>query len=114
MTDLIAWLSEVLDGDEKRAEAQAKWADGWLDPEPRFGVSHGFVGAPVRPNADQILADIKAKRAILEAHSPDPRDPDVCTTCGEPLEYTVAWPCETARLLASAYADRPGYDEAWV
>lgn len=74
----------------------------------------------------RVLAECDAKRRIVELHKSAGRlctgDPDLpeswhdyCDTCGsgEPYEYPTPWPCDTLKLLALPYADRPGYREDW-
>lgn len=69
----------------------------------------------------RVLAEVEAKRRILDEHQPvhgyDPNGP-VCSTCGEPGNLgdetaVVRWPCPTVRLLALPYADRAGYQAEW-
>jgi hypothetical protein len=61
---------------------------------------------------DYILADVAAKRRVLERHPPKD-DPTsllwVCSTCrGRPQ-----WPCPEIRDAASVFARRPGYRKEW-
>lgn len=65
-----------------------------------------------------VLADLAAKRQILAFHkihhawivtAPDHDERPVI----ECFEDGSDWPCNTVRLLALPFADRPGYDEAW-
>lgn len=115
--DIAEWLTQVWDDEERRAKAQSHWADGWLEPAPRSGPSHGYVGAPVRPTTDQIVARITADRQILALHQPESADSLFCITCaGQVIAGDLEadpWPCATVRLLALPYADRPGYREDW-
>lgn len=111
MADLVAWLTQILDEDEKRVQG-ALSAD-YLGEKPRFyGVDtgahrddwglHTFHVAPER-----VLADIAAKRAIIALHDDQHECSDLSAS---------DWPylgCQTLRLLASAYADRPGYRDEW-
>jgi len=67
-----------------------------------------------------VLADVAAKRLILAEHQPRSEraswdeDVTICATCRYDggLDW-VAYPCPTVRLLASAYASRPGYRSEW-
>jgi hypothetical protein len=55
-----------------------------------------------------VLADIAAKRRILELHQAEEgQHPDFC---GHDLREL---PCPTQQLLALPFADRPGYVEGW-
>jgi hypothetical protein len=71
------------------------------------------VGAHVyRWTPKRVLAELDAKRQILDVHQPDDvLDQPHCITCGD--WPTVPWPCRTVRLLALPYADKPGYREEW-
>jgi hypothetical protein len=63
-----------------------------------------------------VLADVAAKREILSAHDrvSGYRTDAACLSCGVNDEYPAAWPCDTVKILASAYRDRPGYREEWA
>lgn len=130
--DIAAWLTQILKEDERAARAQKASADGWLEPPPRFGPSHGYVGAPVRPKFEQIIARIEADRQILELHvgahdcveirtGTHPADWPESAPWGKPggewrhaaNEHFEDESCPTVRLLALPHADRPGYQEAW-
>lgn len=115
---LIEWLTKILDEDEENVQSEirfsnsrdrdlADWGKYVYDPiigpyggqTPQRDAATGMyiakVAAPLR-----VLADIEAKRAIVKFHQRR-----YCSDC-RPTS-----PCETVRLLASAYADRPGYRE---
>lgn len=141
MADLVAWLTQILDEDEEAAnllgdrvwfvdgegvfaeptrvedpwrEDAGEYERDW-DGDYHLQNRHTYWRRVLDPAA--VLADIAAKRAIIALHQPDGIERPVCTTCatqvvagdleGDP------WPCPTARLLASGYAARPGYDEEW-
>jgi hypothetical protein len=69
-----------------------------------------------RHDPARVLADVKAKRAIVDRHS------EVCygahegvgsvTMCRECRDQRG--PCWTLRNLASVYADHPDYDATWT
>lgn len=79
MSDLAEWLTNVLKEDKARISSPV------------------FCGGPW-PSADQMLADIAAKRAILEL-----------------MEYAYDDPTylHVVKQLGTAYAARPGYREDW-
>lgn len=60
-------------------------------------------------NPARVLAEVAAKRAILDLHQPElGQHPDFC---GHDLHQM---PCPTLMALAQPYAGRPGFDPAWV
>ena len=100
-SDLITFLRARLDEDEQ------------ID---RKYVRHGHL----------LLADIEAKRQIIDVHQ---NEDDTCRVCcreaymeeiwdgvHEHVEWrrnNEPWPCDTLRLLALPYADHPDYQEEW-
>lgn len=151
MTDLVTWLREQLDEDEEAAKRvrqpyrlyacdhghveepvlndetgeYQQWADG-EDRLPNHHNTWSLVYDPAR-----VLAEVAAKRAILELHDGEhdcrelktgvyPHDWPSAAPWGSAGE---AWrhassehfegPCPTLRLLAQPYADRPGFREEW-
>lgn len=92
-------------------------------------------GTPTSEQADfiaahdpaSVLARIAADRKILAEHAASGGKCRTC--CGEPymeefwdgetetVEWNradLAWPCPTVLLLASPYADRPGFRSEWL
>lgn len=132
MSDLIEWLRAQLDADEATAGSATSgpWSND--DPLARDGVFasaiDGFVvdcdyahmGPFAVHNATHIalhdpasvLADIAAKRAILDAYEEARsfyRDPaNLHIPAGEAHGLLTA-----LRHLTTAYADRPGFREEW-
>jgi hypothetical protein len=113
--DLVTWLRAQLDEDERVAVA-CRAADGigslcgWVEmvtDESEAGEAHAKRWSP-----DRVLAEVEAKRRIVDEHSQDDGDPGgVCPTC-----YGIApvdAPCPTVRLLALPYAGRDGWREEW-
>lgn len=151
MDELVTWLRGVLDEDERSARA-ATWTDDqvgntWRAVKStaeyeRLIVADGFEDgvAIVRPEGldpeataehialhdpAAVLADIEAKRAILDLHSAvlDGKDRPVCDYCDQLChsrsglmcdDPDAPYPCYTVKLLASAYRDRPGYRAEWA
>lgn len=138
IVDLVTWLRVQLDADERRLR---DWVTRRCDGCGCEVASRGAAGLvyclACRPGLLELepveaLADIEAKRAIIDAAErsaawePHPGLP--CTNDeahgGDPYE-----PCElhldaykhrppqvdpyVLRLLASAHAGRPGYREEW-
>lgn len=127
MDELITWLRGVLDEDERLVlmlpRAEWTWernrAATLRIGETDVDVSDVRWAAHIeRHDPASVLADIAAKRAILGLHNGDyPYDPDDgpgnYSWTARCQECHSEEPCKTLRLLASAYADRPGYLEEW-
>lgn len=125
MDDLITWLRAQLDDDGRVALGAACGAAGWRH-DLRYNVvwdgtggaaaSHmspnGTTGAHIaRWDPARVLAEIDAKRRILDLHHPVPAD-DVPGLVQCAFDSEVM-PCTHVRLLALPCADRPGYLEVW-
>lgn len=139
--DLGSWLLQQIAEDERRAKAPplaSSWHRG--DGSSEYFATHvvypldgddlederkrealGIVTqhdeAAIHIDAwdpDRVLADCDAKRRIVEWHReetlPDgvPTRTGLCDIC-----MNWSWPCDTLRLLALPYADRPGYMQEW-
>jgi hypothetical protein len=123
--DLAAWLTAVWDEQEAAAKAafsnqedpEHGWGQQGRAVTPHVGVIHEDVQRDhvVAWHPGVVLARIAADRKILALHAPEKETPKgggkpyvICGTCwGEPI-------CQTIRLLAQPYADRPGYQESWA
>lgn len=98
---LVEWLTAILDEDERVAQ---QIPDGeefpinglWVVDD--YDITQNYL---LVTSKRAVLADIAAKRAIIDRHVRD-----------DSWEY--GQPCETLRLLASAYAHRDGFDPSWV
>lgn len=115
--DIAAWLTQIWDEEEQSARfahdlaasidygiVDFQWVRFVRDALGGMVRSHSFdAGAP---SPASVLARIVADRKILALHVGGSY-PDECGLCNESL------PCETVRLLAEPYADRPGYNEQW-
>lgn len=85
--------------------------DAW-SPMPRF--EHAARHDPAR-----VLAELDAKRRILDLHQMDWRerpergigeaDDPYCVAC-----FGEGYPCATLRLFALPYADHPDYQPEWA
>jgi NADPH-dependent ferric siderophore reductase len=138
--DLVAFLREQLDADERiaRAATPGPWEQ---DPERAGSLTsaeYWYVvdcsGTPAagenaehvaRHDPARVLAEITAKRAIVDEHAPD-RHGD-CQVCADEEEFDEdsegngSWsrsakraPCRTLRLLAVPYAGVDGYRPEWA
>ncbi|MBJ6623516.1 DUF6221 family protein [Streptomyces sp. DHE17-7] len=139
MDDLVQWLRAQLDEDERTARAAggAAWEElpvsGWVHTSPLPssewqppGYDHHVASAPLAEDRAHIVAhdparvlrEIDAKRLIMECHEPwtEVRGDTICGRCGrEHIDGRPGghFPCQTMRLLALPYADRPGYRDEW-
>jgi hypothetical protein len=119
--DLLAFLNGCLDDDERQVrflERDGAWlctrCNGEMNTATRLD-EHLFADHGVREwGPARVLAEVDAKRRILDVHfwaveqvEPDEETTE-CVSCG------TAYPCQTVRLLALPFADRPGYDEDWA
>lgn len=110
MSNMVAWLTEILDTDERGWQHRIKLeGTGKAESLQMFGLRF----------PELMLADIAAKRAIVQLHretdwfSPSKLGCEICHDDPSWGPDVIEGPCATLRLLASAYADRPGYDAAW-
>jgi hypothetical protein len=156
---LVEFLAARLDEDEADALAAAKAAShaehwrGSPDGDVFEGESNGYVacgpwgselgviGAHIaRHDPARVLADVKAKRAIVELHESWPVmvqtppemtrvDPSDVTSMTFRMSQQIAWlttqeyrarfgdeppSSPMLRALASVYADHPDYDATWA
>lgn len=124
MSELVTWLRAQLDEEEtdaRRRDFHTGMCSRFLDPGGDCSCDY----------SDRVLAEVEAKRRILDLHvissrktdrppfdpytgQPQPDEYEVeCATCGWAGEDPTA-ACTTLRLLAPPYADRPGgYREEW-
>ena len=102
---ITEFLMEQLDRDEERASSGwSRMGDG------RWEYTNEGL-AVMTPRA--VLADVAAKRAIVELHRPN-AEGDLCTMCTETGPDAQGWPCDTVRLLALPYAEHPDFDPSWT
>lgn len=85
----------------------------------------GRMVKSARKRAEQTLREVEAKRRILDLHAPVPtfhHDQPQCEYCASLCHSRsglgcdspdAPYPCDTVRLLALPYADRPGYRDEW-
>ena len=73
----------------------------------------------------RVLQEIDAKRQLVKLHgrailragggAQHFDTTTVCRSCEPSYQFPeLSWPCPTLRLLASVYADRPGYRQEWA
>lgn len=136
-TTLAAWLNARLDEDYEIAygAAPSPWKEGggWdgtmsgarsvLDRhgEPTadcyYGGTYGHV---LHFDPTRVLADIEAKRRVVELHAPrESKSEDgtmVCSSCGDQgcCGHGETPPCNTLRTLALSYRDHPEWSADWL
>ncbi|MGW9399370.1 DUF6221 family protein [Streptomyces sp. NPDC055642] len=132
MTDeLTQWLRAQLDTDERIARgAGGEWMEfpgtDWVNTAPTTewrpsGSDHHVAVVVLDSDRAHIVAwdparvqrEIHAKRRILEAHGRLDVG-EFCSTCDAPsgIPGRPAG-CDTLRLLALPYVNRPGYRQEW-
>lgn len=114
---LTEWLLEQVAEDERLASDEVLRLAG-----ESFVASPFYLGdAPGNPA--RVLAECAAKRQIIELHLAGHRPgDDRCWYCqsdcrvehGEAMATWETWPCPTLRIMASVYADRPGFQPEWA
>jgi hypothetical protein len=125
--ELIAWLRHQLDKDERDAP-DIHERNCAVDQYKGF-YDECDCGWPKR-----VLAEIEAKRRILDLHSPQATGyvdgvymhgetgELQCEHCAEQChsrsglgceQPDAPWPCPTVRLVAQPYAGQPGWREEW-
>lgn len=120
MSDMVAFLRARLDEEEVDAKALNEWQDGeaWYSDAADMALWMDIDPAPAavfaRCSPARVLADVQAKRAILDLHAPEEfHDAPGEFFCRHDQRTAGIWPCPTVRLLALPYADHPDYDESW-
>lgn len=101
--DLVTWLREQIAEDERECEFNDE-PESWCDRAE--GVHY---------DSRRVLAEVTAKREIIEEHQmigSDLYDDGIvwCQTCSP----RTTGPCRTLRLLAAPYASRAGFDPSWL
>jgi hypothetical protein len=135
--DLAVWFRAQLDADEQVAAVfrnalgeVRRWRVDDIGGKVRqvqpteFGLSDVIAECSTHLDAEHIarhdpaftLADITAKRAILDRHSAvesNYADYPVCAECSHLDHEEEPFPCATLCLLAQPYAGRPGWQKEW-
>lgn len=112
--------------DQTVAIASVQWDNARPDPRiQRFRpeAQADATGEHIaRHDPARVLAEVAAKRAIVELHGLHPNchadidGPDylICAICHDYRRHDAArWPCATLRALALPHADHPEYREEW-
>lgn len=115
MTDLTTFLRARLDEDLREGLADGGDHDlrSWTKPIYPWG-NDWCSGVGIRES--RLLAEVQAKRAILDLHTctcPNPNCTDCDACSGQHHADPTPAPCETIKHLALPYADHPDYREEW-
>lgn len=106
MNTLATWLRTQLDEDEQALTRLAVASRLRIESEPDY-----------RRFVDRTAAEIRAKRGVIEEHSPCGCSDHECRKCracsGLHGADPTPSPCETLVVLAVPYADQPGYRTDW-
>lgn len=82
------------------------------DPEATKILEQWCDGTVLPPNHnDRLLAEIAAKRAILELHREVPAHDIDWSSCAECRTQT--YPCGTLQRIAPIYSEHPDYRPEW-
>lgn len=133
MSDIVEFLRARLDSIERNYEDAPEFIEdvdsvrgpGWgrrdcpiCDYETGGGTEtvtedEWYEHADRMHERSYMLADVEAKRRIVEQHAGD--DAHECAGESDPWGRATVFEmnCPTLRLLALPYADHPDYDEAW-
>lgn len=139
--DLASYLLARLDEDEQVAQATrphglkpAVWGvEPWYDGTEercdlrdyplgdltfRGGLEVTTAAHIARWDPARVLAEVEAKRRIVEHHLPERPDlqkyePQACAVCVYDNAGTELFPCPTLRLLAQPYAEREDFRQEW-
>lgn len=122
MSDLVAFLRARLDAEQEEAERIGSQR-GMVWSATREGISsdrarllEGAYGScnvgslstfVARHDPTRVLAEVAAKRAILDEHGEAPISRGQCGMCMQEL------PCRTVRLLVQPYAAHPHFHPSW-
>lgn len=115
MNDLVAFIRTRLDADQQVAKQAAEpFRHG--DRTGLNGLHSQLTNHVLRHNSARVLAEVAAKRRILERH-PGATNVDECPGCGANLDGTWRTPpgslCPEQVDMALPYADHPDYRQEW-
>jgi hypothetical protein len=122
VTDLLAWLREQVDTDERLALAAAEvkpfytisTADG--EPATKGPYAGPLVHHIANHDPARALREVAAKRAILDDY--DVAAVSVAAAVDTPLagatRLQLRIRSEAVRAIAAIYVDRPGWREEWT
>lgn len=124
---VVEFLRERLDEDEAVARHEVDLMERLLTPREEWTLTYqwarftvhvsggsGAHYAPGAPSPTRVLADIDAKRRILDLHDRNHE----CSSYDhrgeiDDCSWVYGWACSTLQLLVEPYADHPDFDPAW-
>ncbi|MFD0902348.1 DUF6221 family protein [Actinomadura sediminis] len=123
MSDLVEFLRQRLNEDEQAARSamvalgaengMPSWPDYQTYDTPEIDTAQDYL---TRFQPARVLAEVEAKRRIIEEHAPTPTpgglSPLYCGT-GEAWSH-LDGSCVTLRLLAQGYRHRDGWRKEWA
>lgn len=128
VSDLIEWLTQIWDEQEKSASEEVELTQHvydrseftveyqWARMTKHASGGYGSSFAPGAPSPTEVLAKIAADREILALYQKAWSGLTFDDPQPEGAEWLLGhrWGlAEAVRLLALPYADRDGYDEEW-
>lgn len=108
-TDLVAFLKARLDEDEQVAAEVSP--SGSLRAAELMVVQDGYGFGAISIDSARVLAEVQAKRAILDAHEDPARPPSRWDGCDDECQWDALR--YVLQVLALPYASHPDFDEAW-
>ena len=117
--DLVRFLQARYAEDAARQQNSfERWHHRDCDAIPDVLSPGVETGACTCGVPERVLAEVEAKRQLLDLHEPGEMeyvDGDVCMVCEntDVGDEGPFYPCRTLRLLAMPYADHPDYREEW-
>ena len=120
MMNITEFLEARIAEDEAVASLLAK---GDAGHSPRTQVYTGAEWATTPLTTERLLAECKAKRAIIDLHGPIRDDGWKsgeangylwCCSCGSIDDSPEPFPCDTLKAHAAVYADHPDYRQEWA
>ncbi|HEY8699369.1 MAG TPA: DUF6221 family protein [Arthrobacter sp.] len=117
---IVEFLLLRIAEDEATASLLAK-GDAGHSPMTQVYTGMEWVTTPL--TTDRLLAECKAKRAIMKLHAPvrdegwksgAAHDWQWCGSCGSIDDSPEPYPCDTLKAIAAVYVDHPGYDPEWA
>lgn len=128
--DPAPWTADLYDGGtNQRGDQHGSGLLIAADGEALWDCEGAAVLCMSRPAAvhaarwdpARVLAEVAAKRRILELHDRFSQPQQMakgrvwaCGTCGSVDDSPTEWPCDTLRLLALPFAGHPDYRADWA